>query len=284
MVNLKSKSVNSEKELQTIIEQNLFEIFEMHFLATEYLTTSGGRIDSLAVDNKGSPVIIEYKRNQNHNVINQSLSYLKWLKSQKKEFFEMLMQRKLKPQIAKNPKLDWNNPRVVCIAESFSRFDIDTVEVVSTRIELFKYQFYEDNLLVVGQVNIEESAKEKKTASPNNQPEPIIEKHLEKGNDEIKEIFAELRSRIIEMDNDIEERITSMYIAYRLSKSFSEVHIRAKKLIIYLRPIEYQSSTLKVHKIPDGYNWTMNRRIYIDKLSEIDELVKLIEESYNDVK
>ena len=93
LVMLKSKSINKEKELQTLIENNLLEVFDMHFLATEYSTTFGGRIDTLAVDTSGCPVIIEYKRNKNDNVINQSLSYLKWLKSQKKEFFEMLIQK-----------------------------------------------------------------------------------------------------------------------------------------------------------------------------------------------
>ena len=86
-VTIKSEPINKEKELQTIIENNLLEIFDMYFLASEYTTTTGGRIDSLAIDTSGCPVIIEYKRNRNDNVINQSLSYLKWLKSQKKEFF-----------------------------------------------------------------------------------------------------------------------------------------------------------------------------------------------------
>ncbi len=131
----------------------------MYFLASEYTTTTGGRIDSLAVDTAGCPVIIEYKRNRNDNVINQSLSYLKWLKSQKKEFFERLIQKKLDLSISNQIKIDWKNPRVVCIAESFSRFDIDTVEIIPIRIELYKYKFYEDYILNIDPINIQETRK-----------------------------------------------------------------------------------------------------------------------------
>ena len=62
LVKLSILSISKEKELQTLVEANLDEVMGMHFLATEYTTTSGGRIDTLAVDYTGAPVIIEYKK------------------------------------------------------------------------------------------------------------------------------------------------------------------------------------------------------------------------------
>lgn len=133
---LNVRPLDKEKTLQQLVEANLSEVLDMAFLASEYTTTFGGRIDTLAVDTSGAPVIIEYKRNKNDNVINQSLSYLKWLRSQKPGFFEKLIQDRLGPDAANRVTLDWNNPRVICIAESFSKFDVDTAEVVPLRIEL----------------------------------------------------------------------------------------------------------------------------------------------------
>lgn len=266
LVMLKSKPISKEKELQTIIENNLLQVFEMYFLATEYTTTFGGRIDTLAVDTSGCPVIIEYKRNRNDNVINQSLSYLKWLQSQKQEFFEMLTQKNLEPQVAKHIKLDWKNPRVVCVAESFSKFDIDTVEVVPIRIELYKYKFYEDKILNIDPISVKESSKKNESIESKPITEYSLETHIKKGNQIIQKIFLELKSRILELDDDIEERVTSLYIAYRLSKSFVEIHITQKKLCLYLRPIDYKETNCAVEKISDGYNWTMNKRTYISTL------------------
>ena len=70
---LSSLPFDKEKNLQALVEANLIEVLDLLFLATEYTTTFGGRIDTLAVDTNGSPVIIEYKRNKNDSVINQSL-------------------------------------------------------------------------------------------------------------------------------------------------------------------------------------------------------------------
>ncbi len=52
---------------------------------------------------------------------------------------------------------------------------------------------------------------------------------------------------------------------------------------MFLRPIEYNDPQKKVEKIPDGYNWTLNQRIYVDELEEIDCAIGLIEQSYQDV-
>ncbi len=57
----------------------------------------GGRIDSLGLDENGSPVILEYKRSVNENVINQGLFYLDWLLDHKAEF-ELLVMKKLGPE------------------------------------------------------------------------------------------------------------------------------------------------------------------------------------------
>ncbi|HEY4197376.1 MAG TPA: endonuclease NucS domain-containing protein, partial [Mucilaginibacter sp.] len=143
--------LDKEKALQKLVEENLLEVLDMGFISSEYQTTHGGRIDTLAIDSDGAPVIIEYKRNRNDNVINQALSYLKWLKAQKVEFFEMLVTKKLGPERA--AKINWHNPRVICIAESYSKFDIDTLEVVPLRLELYKFRYYENNIFSLENVN-----------------------------------------------------------------------------------------------------------------------------------
>ena len=78
--------VSLERELQTLIEQNMSTFFGVNFLKTEYVTSNGGRIDSLGVDENNCPVIFEYKRSSNENVINQGLFYLDWLLDHKADF------------------------------------------------------------------------------------------------------------------------------------------------------------------------------------------------------
>jgi RecB family endonuclease NucS len=79
VVELQGKSVAVEKTLQTLMEQHLEAFLGVRFLQSEYSTgkTHGGRIDTLGIDENYSPVIIEYKRSTNENVINQGLFYRK---------------------------------------------------------------------------------------------------------------------------------------------------------------------------------------------------------------
>lgn len=79
---LSGSSVALEKSLQALIEHHLEAFLGVRFLASEYSTgkTHGGRIDTLGMDENHSPVIIEYKRSLNENVINQGLFYLDWLR------------------------------------------------------------------------------------------------------------------------------------------------------------------------------------------------------------
>src|SRR5205807_4639959 len=75
---VQGNAVALEKSIQTLIERNLEVLVGIRFLESEHSTgpKHGGRIDTLGIDEDGSPVIIEYKRATNENVINQGLFYL----------------------------------------------------------------------------------------------------------------------------------------------------------------------------------------------------------------
>ena len=72
---LAGKSAAIERTLQHLIESQMEIFLGVRFLASEYSTGNKhrGRIDSLGLDENGCPVIIEYKRHSNENVINQGL-------------------------------------------------------------------------------------------------------------------------------------------------------------------------------------------------------------------
>jgi predicted transport protein len=280
---LKVDALTKEKNLQSLIESNLLEVLEMHFLATEYVTTFGGRIDTLAVDSTGAPVIIEYKLNKNENVINQGLSYLRWLKAQKVEFFEMLVIKKLGREIADKIPIDWGNPRVICIAESYSKFDLDTVEVIPMRLELFKYRLYEKGVFSLEPLNTVDKVSETSKAEKRGPLEVSTDMLVDKASSTTKELFEVLRSRILQMDEDIVEKETNYYIAYRVSKNFAEVHIGKKAIKLFLRPVEFDDPLNKIEKIPDSYNWALNRRVYLNNLDELEYVMKLVEQAYKDV-
>jgi predicted transport protein len=283
--------LSKERDLQRLVEKNLIETLGLQFLATEYTTTSGGRIDTLAVDPDGAPVIIEYKKNRNDAVINQALSYLKWLKTQKPEFFQKLMIDKLGQKAFEEIGLDWKNPRVICIAESYSRFDLDTVHFVNTRIELIRYRMYEEGVFSLEALNVLEVAghieddKEVPKLSPKivEEVEPSVAIFLEKTSPAVREIYEELRERILAIDEAIIEKPTSLYVGYKMANNFTDVHFQKSGLKVFLRPVEYIDPKGMVKQIPDGYNWKLNKFFQITNSADIEYVMSLIEQSYKDV-
>jgi RecB family endonuclease NucS len=101
---LKSSAFDLEKKLQTLIERNMDKFFNVKFLVSEYII-SEGRMDSVGIDENNAPVIFEYKRSKDENVISQGLFYMAWLKEHK-DSFVVLAQEKLKKEISKEQHLD----------------------------------------------------------------------------------------------------------------------------------------------------------------------------------
>ena len=130
---LPGSSVSVEKNLQTLLEKHLETFLGVRFLETEYPTgkTHGGRVDTLGIDENNSPVIIEYKRSTNTNVINQGLYYFDWLLDHRAEF-TLLAMKKLGPEIG--DAIDWSAPRLVCIAGDFTKFDEHAVQQINRNI------------------------------------------------------------------------------------------------------------------------------------------------------
>ena len=135
---LESSEVLLEKELQNLIEDNMEQFFGVRFLKSEYAITAG-RMDSIGIDENYSPVIFEYKRSVNENVINQGLFYLDWLLDHKADY-KLLVIEKYGMDMAE--KIDWSVPCVICIASDFTRYDIHAVNQMQRNIKLVRYAHF----------------------------------------------------------------------------------------------------------------------------------------------
>jgi hypothetical protein len=135
-----------EKSVQIFFEKNLESLLGVRFLASEFITSNGGRIDTLGLDENRCPVILEYKRALNENVINQGLFYLDWLMDHRKDF-QWLVLEKLGKKDA--DAVDWSAPRLICIAGNFNRYDDHAVKQIQRNIELIRYRRFGSDLLII---------------------------------------------------------------------------------------------------------------------------------------
>ena len=277
---LKIKKFKNEKQLQKIFEDNLEDIFGIRFLASEFKTTHGGRIDTLGLDEDGSPVIIEYKESEKDNVINQGLFYLDWLVDHKGDF-EILVQKKS----GENVKVNWDAPRLILIAQSYNKYDKYAVNVISENIELKKYILYDNDILFIENVilpNIKATAKKTKKTNISYK-KYSAEDHLRGKSDKVKELFNELQEKILKLDEKIKEKVLKFYVAYELDRNFAEVVIQANGLWVHI------DITKKEAKDPDnklvdvskkGHWATGNLKMRVENTDDIKYCMGIIKQSY----
>ncbi|MFE3121045.1 transporter [Streptomyces niveus] len=135
-----------EADVQGLVEAHMETLLGVRFLASEYGTgpVHGGRIDSLGLDENGSPVIVEYKRGIDAGVINQGLFYLSWLMDHRAEF-EHLVRDRLGSTAAS--QVLWSGPRLICVAGDFTRYDAHAVREHRRPIDLVRYRFFGSDLI-----------------------------------------------------------------------------------------------------------------------------------------
>ncbi len=286
---LQSSSAKIEKSLQTQIENNLDIYLGVSFLATEYSTGSnhGGRIDTLGIDENGSPVIIEYKRATNENVVNQGLFYLDWLLDHKAEF-ELLVLKNIGTEDSEN--IDWYNPRLLCIAGDFTKYDEHAVKQMNRNIELIRYRRFGDNLLLLELVNVAEAKSNGSDSTASNssgtkQEYKTITDHLKSANKELTDLYHALRDYMMNLGDDVQEKTLKYYFAYKRIKNFAcvEVYTQSNKLQVYIKlnPDEIkleEGFTRDVRNI--GHFGTGDLEITIRNEEDLEKAEPLIFESY----
>lgn len=279
MKQLKKKDLKLEKELQSLVEENLKELFGITFLATEYSTGQrhGGRMDTIGIDENNSPVILEYKRNKNQNIINQALFYLDWLVDHKSAF-ELLVRDTLNQKI----EIDWSSPRVLCIAEEFNKYDAYAVDQMKRPIELIQYRIFEDDLFALDILTAAEESKGNNKSSTNKNYS--VDYHLKNGTDKTRELFNELRDFTIELADDVVESPRKFYIAYRVIRNFLCIEIHKAHLLLYLRlaPIEVDLENDILRNVSNiGHFGTGDVEIRVESKDDIELAKELIEKAYD---
>ncbi|MFB0843385.1 DUF5655 domain-containing protein [Paenibacillus oleatilyticus] len=286
---LEGKSVAVEKSLQILMERHLEAILGIRFLATEYSTgkTHGGRIDTLGIDENNAPVIIEYKRSTNENVINQGLYYLDWLLDHKAEF-TLLVMKKYGNDVAE--LIDWSAPRLLCIAGGFTKYDEHAVQQINRNIELYSYKRFDDELLLLDLVNattaqnIEvEAVKQVPTTSKS--PEKTVTEYLQQSDIMLKNRFEAIRAFLIALGDDVQEKTLKHYIAFRRIKNFAciEIHPQMGRITVYVKVnpdfINIEPGfTRDVRKI--GHYGTGDLEITINNDDQFEKAKTLLLESY----
>jgi len=282
-----------EKSVQTLLERNLEPLLGVRFLASEFTTTHGGRIDTLGLDENGCPVILEYKRASNQNVVNQGLFYLDWLMDHRKDF-QWLVLEKLGKKDADS--VDWSAPRLLCIAGDFNRYDDHAVKQIQRNIELIRYRRFGSELLMLDRVAATsmkgapvitaiEQASESATATPGKYK--TISAVIEELDAAMLDRFEALRAYIMALGDDVQQTTLLFYIAFKRIKNFACIEVRptAGKILVFVKvdPASVQLESGFTRDVSEvGHFGTGDLEITLTKPEDLERVMPLIKRSYDD--
>lgn len=281
-----SSEVILEKELQTLIEQNMEIFFGVRFLKSEYAVTNG-RMDSIGIDENNSPVIFEYKRSQNENVINQGLFYLDWLLDHKADF-KLLVIDKLGMEAADN--IDWSVPCVICVAHDFTKYDMHAVNQMQRNIKLVSYRRYDNGMLLLEHLNTPIVKPIMENVGDENGTKNSTQKtHMEKLaaiSENMKNLYHSICDFIESLGDDIVSNQLKLYLAYKKIQNMVCIEIYNKHIILYLKlnpeTVELENGfTRDMRSI--GHYGTGDLQITIKNAADFEKAKPLLERAYNEV-
>jgi predicted transport protein len=275
--------------MQKLTEDNMENIFWLEFIKTEF-QLNNLRIDSLAYDNESNSfVIIEYKRWNSYSVIDQWMSYLALMLNNKADFVQELWKKRKKFVDSKD--IDWSQSRIIIIADSFNRYQKESINFKDLAIDLWELKQFNDWTIVFNPIKASNTTESIKTVTKydtwelknvNKEIKTYTVDDLIKPNwNKTKELFEEFSEYILLLDSNLKEQINSDYISYK----------NWFKVLVALDPYKlglsiYFPRLKKIDLIDEKdfliENW--NNRMYIST-KEVDEdknyVKNLIKQAYN---
>jgi predicted transport protein len=289
---LEGRSVAVEKSIQTLVERHLDAFLGVRFLASEHSTgpKHGGRIDTLGLDENGYPVIVEYKRSLNENVINQGLFYLDWLMDHRGDF-ELLVMKRLGENAA--DEIDWSGPRLLCIAGDFTKYDGHAIRQINRNIELLRYKRYADELLLLELVSATASksgSDDASSSSSGSTSYKTVSEYLEQADEELTDRYEAVKAFCMALGDDVQQKTLKYYIAFKRIKNFAcvEIHTNSGQILVFVKAdfddptlldrIERDDALRDVREI--GHYGTGDLEIRLKTNDDLERIQDLIAESY----
>lgn len=284
---LPSKQIALEKELQKLLEENMYTFFGVNFLKSEYRITNG-RMDSIGIDENNCPVIFEYKRSVNENVINQGLFYLDWLLDHKADFKLLVMEILGKD---KAESVDWSMPCVICIANDFTKFDEHAVNQMQRNIKLVRYRKFGDDLIAFEHLNAPQiqpitiddtgiSSQKKSSLKDKN-----FKQYFAEAGEKHQNLFYSIREYILSLGDDISENQLKLYVAFKKAKNFACVEVYQSSLLLHLK-LNPDTVDLVPGFVEDfrakGHWGTGDLRVIVKSAEDFEKAQYLINRAYSE--
>jgi len=292
LVPIKEQKIDLEKDIQRMTGDNLETIFGLKFITHEF-ALQNLRIDTLAFDEENNSfVIIEYKRDRSFSIIDQGYAYLALMLNNKADFI-LEYNEKMNNNL-KRDNVDWSQSRVIFISHSFTPHQRSAINFQDLPMELWEIKKYDNDIFLYNQLKSSEKSESIKTIT---RDKTIVLVNKEVKNYTVdnlfkndwtssRELYENLKTKILELDNRINEVPTKAYIGYKIGKNVMfDLNIRKSNIDVHfyrIRPKDIKDPEKRVEYINSSMEyWNKHvSRFYIKDEADIDYAMFLIKQVY----
>ena len=294
---------DSEKEIQSIVENNSEELFNLTFVKSE-VTCEIFRFDSLCWDEENNSfVIIEYKNSKSSSVIDQGYSYLSTMLNNKSDFILEYIESRDKS--LKKENVDWSQSRVIFVSTSFTEYQKNSINFKDVPFELWEIQKFSNGTLGLTQVmsNSKESIKglEKGKSSVVSRVSKEIIKYDEesvitKFDTKFLNLYNNLKQKIFEWEGLSVKTIKKYVCFYKGKRGFLYIIPRKEHLTLnfmyrinFKGDVESQPKPFKFNDPEKKFIFKKDkyRENFIHKFTEksdVDYLIYCLKQKYDSMK
>ena len=241
---------STEKELQVFCESNLDLLLGLTFVAREFKVAQF-RFDSVAYNPESKTfVIIEYKNDRNHSIIDQGYSYISTLLNHKADF--VLKYNQVFHTSKGLDDFDWTQVRVLFIAPRYTIYQINSINFGDLPMELWRIKRYEDDIVqfeqikptstaasISGYVSTNIIGNNVNSRGSNEIANEVIvyteDDRLADGSDSTRELYIELRDYILSLDDSIVLKATKLYMGFLLNNhNLVDIKLQKSSINVWL--------------------------------------------------
>lgn len=287
---VKEKSFLLEKDIQNIFEANLKAIMGLQLVKSEF-TVKYKRIDTLAFDPETKAfIIIEYKRDKNHSVVDQGVSYLNLMLEYKADF--IIEYNESLGQNLKRDDIDWSQIKVCFVSPSFTENQKQATNFKDLSIELWEIKQYQNDVILINPIKKSASAPSIKPIAKQNEllqkvakeiTEYTEQDHLKGKSPYVVELYESFKNGILNLPGDISIVPKKTYIAFKTKTNVVDVELQANSFKMWINlkkgQLDDSQNLMRDVSMLKGHNGNGDYELIVKDTEKLEYILSLIKQA-----
>ncbi|WP_426581248.1 DUF5655 domain-containing protein [Mucilaginibacter sp. R-33] len=286
----KEKPFILEKDIQNLFEANLKAIMGLQLVKSEF-TIKNKRIDTLAFDSEAKAfIIIEYKRDKNHSVVDQGVSYLNLMLEYKADF--IIEYNESLSQNLKRDDIDWSQTKVCFVSPSFTENQKQATNFKDLSIELWEIKQYTNGVIIIDPIRKSASAPSIKPIAKQNEllekvakeiTEYTEEYHLKNKSPYVIELYESFKNGILNLPGDIEVVPKKTYIAFKIKTNVVDIEIQASSIKLWINlkkgQLDDSKNLMRDVSMLKGHNGNGDYELIVKDTRNLEYILSLVKQA-----